>query len=87
MSRKKAIEAAMDEAILAMEDRGIEPTVDDAGRFYRGAIAAYEAGRIAGLREAVRMMSPLDNGGVSVADVDRYIRNHARELAKKARGK
>jgi hypothetical protein len=75
MTKKKAIEAAITRALQAAGDVPMR----FAGSVDAVADRAYEAGRIAGLREAVRM----DSSGKAIWD----ILDRANALAKKARAK
>lgn len=79
MTRKKAIEAAI-EAAMTVE------VYSDREFFEVAANQAFEAGRIAGLREAARMTRK-HRPSLSAAWLYGEIRDHARALAKKARGK
>ena len=91
MTRKRAIEEAIKaNKMPPIAGASRTPTYDTFGI----AEKAYEAGRIAGLREAARLIQQ-GNAPVSVnMRPDTYawqkaqdVRKHARELAKKARGK
>ena len=78
MSRKRAIEAAAQQAI---GDHKLP--APEALRVWIAAGTAFDSGRIAGLREAARI-ALVWWGAETVADI---IREHARKLAKKARAK
>lgn len=76
MTRKKAIEAAAQQAI---GDHKLP--APEVLRVWIAAGTAYDQGRIAGLREAARIAK--DGGWLGRREIEK----RARELAKKARGK
>jgi len=82
MTRKRAIEAAIKaNKMPPIAGASRTPTYDTFGI----AEKAYEAGKIAGLREAARIMAKRDQWLPTGAQAE--IRDLAKALSKKARGK
>lgn len=80
MTRRKAIEAAVDRGWVAYESSGLGVRYDANLLAKKSAARAYDMGRIAGLREAATMAAANGNWTPTIDDVQRKARGLAKAL-------